>query len=509
MTLDPLSAGAGPGALSALYAQRRELAPEQVAGGGGAATDPLGVKRSLDGRERAWHGFVSGEDGEEPAHDKETAHAAGGASEGKTAEAKGAGGSVADKGGADVTDAELQRIFGGDAPTVRQLLNTRSDLKVGDLLPLRKDRDGLHSLSDLLTHRSDVKLSDVLSRDKDGKVHLDSTVRDGASRELLYARTDLKPGELTSLRGHLGRLFDNPSMAKAAYTKSLDLLKVRTDIRPTDVSGLLSRIGLATRNTKGGGGPEGSAALFDMFDRSARLLTARPDLGTGDVSKLVDVTSQTFGGRDTQNGLSNLRDGFAAATDLLGSRKGLSVRDVTNVMGTVDQHFGKDGDNKVSAFQKAANLMNHVPQIDAHGVDTMFKKAADGPPAQRGDKLVQAFDSAAGNVMSGKTTLASATATREQQTDRQRHEQKTADEQTRIDMGRLRTGKEQEERDRLDPLGLTAPGQVPEGGGRDGHPVPGEAQGSPQGRTARRAGEGERDLPGGPVGGGHGVNVVA
>lgn len=462
MAIDPIAAGTASAPISALYAARGQaiagLAPEP----GAPTADGLAVKRSLDGREAAWQGFVGGEGGEARAHEGGAAHAE------KPAAAASYSGGVADKSGSDVTDAELHRIFGGEAPSVRQLLNARSELKVGDLMALRKDADGLRSLSDLLTHRSDVKLSDVLSRDAKGKVSLDSTVRDGASRELLYSRTDMKPGELTSLRGQLGRLFDNPSMAKAAYSKSLDLLKTRTDIRPADVSGMLSHLGLATRSTKGGGGAEGQAALFDMFDRSAKLLTTRTDLGASDVNKLVDATSQSFGGRDSQNGLSNMRDAFSSATDLLGSRQGMSVGDVTNVMGTVDQHFGKDGDNKLSAFQKATNLMTHVPQLDAHGVGRMFQKAAEGPPAQGGDKLVQAFDNAAGNVMSGKTNLTSATTPREQQTDRQQHEQKTVDEQTRVNTGRLRTAKEQEERDQRDPLGLTAPGQVPDGKGEHG-----------------------------------------
>ena len=457
MTIDPLAAGAASIAPSALFTGRGQTSSGLVAQEGAGATDGIAVKRSLDGREEAWHGFVGGEGGTSPhAHDGAAAPTE------KAAQPVSYSGGVADKTGSDVTDAELQRIFGGEASTVRQLLGARSDLKVGDLMALRKDADGLRSLSELLSHRPDVKISDVLSRDAEGKVSLDSTVRDGASRELLYSRTDMKPGELTSMRAQMGRLFDNPAMAKAAYAKSLDLLKVRTDLRPTDVSSILSHLGVATRSTKGGGGPEGSAALFDMFDRSAKLLTTRTDLGASDVTKLIDATSQTFGGRDSENGLSNMRDGFASATDLLGTRQGMSVGDVTKVMGTVDQHFGKDGDSKLSAFQKATNLMTHVPQLDAHGVDSMFKKAADGPPPQRGDKLVQAFDNAAGNVMSGKTNLAAATTLPEQQTDRQQHEQKTTDEQTRINMGRLRTAKEQEARDARDPQGLTPPGQVPD-----------------------------------------------
>lgn len=469
MTIDPLAAGSAPGTVSAPYGRRGPdatgLAPHDA-----AASDRLAVKRSLDAREEAWQSYAGRHEDAAPADDGKTASAD------KKASTESSGG-VADKGGSDVTDAELQRIFGGDAGAVRQLLNTRSDLKVGDLIPLRKDRDGLQSLADLLTHRTDVKLSEVLSRDKDGKVKLDSTVRDSASRDLLYSRTDTKPGELSSMRAQLGRLFDNPSMARAAYTKSLDLLKTRTDLRAGDVSGIISRLGIATRSTKGGDGPQGSAALFDMFDRSTKLLTARPDLGAGDVTKLIDATSQSFGGRDSKNGLSNLRDAFASATDLLTSRQGMSVTDVKNVMGTVDQHFGKDTDNKLSAFQKSATLMAHVPQLDAPGVDRMFKKAADGPPAARGDKLVQAFDNAASNVMSGKTSVVSATTLREQQTDRQKSEQKTADEQTRISMGRLRTPKEQEARDQRDPLGLTPPGQVPDSDAARG----GAAAGAPRG----------------------------
>lgn len=424
-------------------------------------SNPIGVKQSLDARERAWQGIVGGEIEKDDASHRtaDAEHATANTSD-KSAE-KAQGTDVASKTGTNVTDAELQRLFGQDAPAVRQMLNARSDLRVGDLLPLRKDRDGLHSLSDLLTHRSDVKLGDVLSRSADGKVHLDPTVRDGASREFLYTRTDVKPGELTGLRRSLARQFDNPAMARQAYTKSLELLKTRTDLRPDDVGGLITRLGTAVKGTKAGGGPEGAAAMFDMFDKSTKLLTTRTDLNTDDVGRLVDATAKGFGGKDGGNGLSNMRDAFSSATELMQNREGMSVRNVTDVMDTVDQHFGGDGDNKASAFQKAATLMSRVHQVDGQGVATMLKKSAEGPPAQAGDKLLQAFDNTASDVATGKTSLATATTLDSQQTDRQKAEQKNANEQTRINMGRLRTPEEQEKRDREDPLGLTPPDKAP------------------------------------------------
>lgn len=444
MATEPIGTITGAGGLNATTAawQAHRATAASTPAATAAAPDGNGgiaERQALDARHDGWKGVVSGDDA--PRASQES-------------------GNVADK-GADVTDAELQRLFGSSAPSVRQLLTARSDLKVGDLLPLRKDQNGLHSLSDLLSKRSDVKLADVLSRDAEGKIQLDPTVRDESSREFMYNRTDVKPGELTAMRSQLARQFDNPALARQAYGKSLDLLRTRTDMRPTDVGAMISKMGGAVKGTKQGAGPEGGAALFDMFDKGAKLLKHRTDLGADDVGRLVDATSKGFGGKDGGNGLSNLRDAFSSATDLLQNREGTSVRGVTDVMDTVDRHFGKDTDNKAAAFGKAADLMKSVPQMDAQGINTMFKKSAEGPPAQQGDKLLQAFDNAAGDVKSGKTNIQTATTLKAQQTDRQQHEQKTSDEQIRVNMGRLRTPQEQEERDKKDPQGLTPPGQVP------------------------------------------------
>jgi hypothetical protein len=125
--------------------------------------------------------------------------------------------------------------------------------------------------------------------------------------------------------------------------------------------------------------------------------------------------------------------------------------------------------------------------MDAQGVGTMFKKAAEGPPPQKGDKLVQAFDSAAGDVMSGRTNLQTATTLRGQQTDRQQREQKTQDERTRVDMGRLRTPQEEEDRNKKDPQDSRAAAE-----GAQGAAAPAEGRDGPRGAAAPAEG---RDGP--------------
>jgi hypothetical protein len=383
----------------------------------------LAMKQNLDQRETAWQGIAGNQT---PAAESTPV--------------------VQDD--SKITDAELDKLFGSEAGNIRQLLNTRSDLHVKDLLPLRKDANGLSSVTHLLLNRNDLKLDDLMTKDRDGKVKLNPVVTDPDSSDLMVNRQDVKPTDLSNMQSVLARAFRNPALAQQAYTKSIDLLKTRADLKPQDVGQMVAKMSSAVKGS-GGDGPQGGAALMSMFDSASEMLKTRTDISAKDVNQLVDATSDTFASKKDPNALSSLTQGFDKATKFLQGNKGADVSQVTNVMSTLNKHLPGDGNgaDRLEGLDKATQLMTNVPQMDAKGVDTMFQKSAEGPPPQKGAKLLKAFGNASDDVMKGVTDRGTATTLRSQQTNQQAQNEKQAMDDRRIREGRPRTEQEQQEHD--------------------------------------------------------------
>lgn len=408
------AASSVPYAPAAAYARAAGNAPAPAQETGGADADKIfQTKQGLDQREESWRAVAGGQG----------------------SSASGAGGSLADKTGDQVTDAELQRLFGSDASKVRDLLNARSNLTVGDILPLQKDSSGLEATAKLLTQRSDLNIDDVLSRDKDGNVALNPTMRDDQSMDLMLNRNDLKPGDLQNLGGQLAQAFGNPGMAKEAYQKSLELMKTRTDIKPQDMGKMVSTMSQALKQNSPKGDP---ASLQSMFNDGVETLKTRTDISPEEIGNLGQKTVQTFGSKNDPSSGTHISQAFSSANKMLQNGTGRSVSDASNLMDTMQERFpGDSGADRASAFDKATNLMTKMPQMNARGIDQMLQKSAEGPPPLKGDKLLQAFDASSQDVLQGRTTVGAATSQKSQQTDGQVRQEKALNKENRIAAGRL------------------------------------------------------------------------
>ncbi|MBM3461432.1 MAG: hypothetical protein FJX76_04975 [Armatimonadetes bacterium] len=468
MAVDPIDGigprgGAAPtGYVAPGYANTnyRATTTDQATGAqeGPGADQLFATKQGLDQREEAYRGIVGGD--QQPAQGAKT----GGENN---------FGALSDKTGDQVTDAELQRLFGSEANSAREILKARPQLRVGDIIPMRKDQDGLSAVSKLLSSRSDLNLDDVVDRTPGGEVKVNPTLRDSQSLDLMVNhRKDVKPGELSSMAGSFAKILDNPAMAKQAYQGSLELMKQRGDVRPQQLATMMGSIahGVDPKSQKG---PENSSAVLEMFNKSLDVMKVRNDVAPEDMGRLAEKAGQTFGNEKDPNSTSNVKNGFNTAADMLAGNPGRSVTDTMDLMDTVNNRFpGQDnGADKAAAFNTAATLMGKFPQLDARGIDGMLQKKAEGPPPLQGDKLLNAFNSQAEDLTSGRANLDSAVSQRSQQTDRQVREEKVADKENRITEGRLADPQELKdtEEGRNDPQGQRPDaGQKPDQGARPG-----------------------------------------
>ncbi len=313
-----------------------------------------------------------------------------------------------------MTDQELQQVFGSDADRMKALGAKQPSLTASMIQPLRKDPQGLDNVVSLLTERSDLSFDDVVQKDQKGNMSINSTVRDERSRELMTNRTDIKPQALSNMANSFGQTLKQPALVKEAYNTSIDLLKTRTDIQPGDLGTLMARMGKGVDQNSAGGqeGGANAAATLDMFKTGAKLMTVRQDIGVQDVGKMSDAVSQLGGKKDDKSGMK-IANAFSQSADYLMNKEGSSVNDVVQLAGAVKQKVpgqeGADADMRMNLFGQGLQLMKNVPQMNADGVTTMLNKASEGPPARQGQDLVNAFNTQSTNVMNGRASVGLAT----------------------------------------------------------------------------------------------------
>ena len=304
----------------------------------------------------------------------------------------------------EMTEEELSRLFGHQAPKMKELGALRPGVTGVQAKPLAKDDAELDSLLELFKRRTDIEWDDVVKVGLDGKTRVDPSATDDTSRELLCVRPDLKPLELTKMAASFAEELRDPALAETARRKALALLKERTDVKPAELTQLMQTL---VRGQNGNAGMSAAAAL-DMFDSSARLLTTRRDLGVADADKMAHSVLGMAGKKDSQSGLRSAQ-AFSEAVDTLIVRQDMGAEGITQLCQTMNQRFpGQDEGSSAdrhSAFSKGLSLLRQVPGMEPSTIGTMMQKGAEGPPPRQGIRLLQAFDTMSQGVLSGRANM--------------------------------------------------------------------------------------------------------
>jgi len=281
-----------------------------------------------------------------------------------------------------LSDDELERLFGDQAASIRNLMKSRDDVKLSDLITFRGDQAGLSHISKLLTDRKDLNYSDLVNKSADGKVSLTWAVTDPRSHEIMEKRRDIKPKELTALFGALVKNFDNnPQLARKAYTETARLLVNRPDITPESAGKMVLEMGQQLESIEPTHVPGSRIMLnnakMDMLGSSVDLLVKRNDINPEDVTKLSGAMVASFGNKMDPLSLSRVSRSFKDATEMMCKRKDVSIDQVTGFLGALDSAItGSDThslENKASIFRGTCDTMARKPDV---GFDTMHKLLA-------------------------------------------------------------------------------------------------------------------------------------
>jgi hypothetical protein len=394
------------------------LVPMQAAGEGqetaqaqetGAPYNVMQAKQGLDQREDAWNAIVGGGGPQDANQPQDANNLQFNQQQAAQNVADAQLGAELDSKGGDIKDEELKKDFGDQADAIRELLNKRSDVKLSELLPLRKDAAGLSEVVKLLTKNTDLQVSDLVNRGQDGKVTVDKSVTDDECKELMEERPDIKPKEMSALRGQLLKALGNPQLAKKAFSMAIKLLKTRKDMKPEDAGTMFTGISDKMNSLSGSKDKSGSgaAAKLEMFETAVDLLCTRRDLDGEKVLKLVDTTVQTMGDKQDSNSATRVANSFKDASELMKTRQDISVDQVTGFMGNLKQMApGKDPsalDNRASMFSTACNLLKQRPDMNFDSVTELLKRQTQGQNPKKGNKLMADFQNATAGLAKGQT----------------------------------------------------------------------------------------------------------
>ncbi|GEM_PF-3105937 len=309
-----------------------------------------------------------------------------------------------------LSDDEMEKLFGDQGKEMRELLKTRSDVKLSDLLAVRGDRNGLSDISKLLNDRKDFSFNDLVSKSADGKTTITWSASDAQSKEIMEHRKDVKPKELTSLFGTLVKAFDgNPSQAKKAYTQAARLLMNRSDIRPEAVGKMVVDMNEQLETIRPEGPMSGqmmNAARHDMLESSVDVMIKRRDLNPEDMTKLSEATVKSFGNKKDEMSLPRVSRSFRDATEMLGKRPDINVQQVTGFMNNLDSAVaGRDRmslDNKAAIFKTACTTLSQRPDANFGQMEDMLNRQAGKANADNGTSLLLGFRADAGKLQEGK-----------------------------------------------------------------------------------------------------------
>lgn len=305
---------------------------------------------------------------------------------------------------ADMTEEQVKKLFGDQATKVREMGQRQPGLTGTQVLPLKKDVSELEGVANMLEKRPDLTWGDVVKVGNDGKTRVDPSVTDGPASELMAARQDLKPIELTQMAAAFHQELRDPGLAEAARKRAIGLLKERPDIKPQELTGLMKTL---VRGQDGNAGNSPAAAV-DMFNSSARLLTERKDMNVKDAERVGKSVLSMAGKKDPKSGMRSAT-AMSEAVDTLVVRKDMGADGIDQLAKTMNQRLpGQDessSQDRHAGFSKGLSLMRQVPGMDAGTIGTMMQKASDGPPPRKGVKLLQAFDTMSQGVVNGRANM--------------------------------------------------------------------------------------------------------
>jgi len=312
------------------------------------------------------------------------------------------------KDASQLTEAQWQQMFGGDWWKLKDLAEKRG-MKVGDIIGLAGDPEGMESVRSMMVERPDLQISDLTKKRRDGTVMIDPAIQQPESRDTLTKRHDIKPIELTHMGASFASWLRNPALAKEAYVAALDLLNTRGNIRPKELEGMMGSM----IQSVGGNGkaqtPKGGAAVVDMFKSGASLLKKRPDIQPHDVGRMARETGKLAGKDAGDEGPGLVAQAFKTATRALERAPHLQVNDVNNASKIMRRHFpGEDAkatQDRVRAFETGVNLMAEHPGLKPQHLDGMLNKAKEQQPGMQGIKLLNAFEGMGKGVANGTVNL--------------------------------------------------------------------------------------------------------
>ncbi|MBI3925943.1 MAG: hypothetical protein HY319_10420 [Armatimonadetes bacterium] len=302
---------------------------------------------------------------------------------------------------ASLTPEQLKEHFPDMADRVGQLARTRGELKVRQIRPFDRDPEALAKASEILETRPDLQLNELLAQGKDGSPEILPLLYEDESRKLLRDRHNIKPGQLTTMRGNLNKMLRNPALAKEAFNSGIELLERRTDIHPENLTDMMGNIMTSLGSGKHGTG--GPAAAASMFKKSTELLKTRGDMKMDDANRLIQSSGQVGGG-DKADSANQVSQSFDQAADAMMTRPGTSTEDVTSVAEVTARRFpdAQRPEDRVSAFGQGLSMTSGQPGMGAKGLDAMLGRGEQ--QGLRGIKLLNGMETQARALQQGKAT---------------------------------------------------------------------------------------------------------
>jgi len=309
-----------------------------------------------------------------------------------------------------LSDDDMEKLFGDQGKQMRDLMKTRDDVKLSDMLSIRNDKKGIGELTNMLNERKDLSFNDLVSKSPDGKASITWSVSDEQSKEIMGTRKDVKPKELSSLFGFLVKAFDgDQSQAKRAYTQAARLLMNRSDISPGAVGKMVISMNEQLETIRPEGQMSGTlmnAARQDMLESSVDVLIKRKDLNTEDMTKLSEATVKSFGNKKDEMSLPRVSRSFRDATEMLGKRPDVSVQQVTGFMNNLDMAVGgRDRmslENKAGIFKTACTTLSMRPDTNFAQMEDSLQRQAGKGNMDSGASIMLGFKSEASQLQEGK-----------------------------------------------------------------------------------------------------------
>ncbi|MEW6283999.1 MAG: hypothetical protein AB1758_35630, partial [Candidatus Eremiobacterota bacterium] len=221
----------------------------------------------------------------------------------------------------ELKEPQMKGLFKENAAKMMMLAQRRSDLKVRDVMPLRKEPNKIDPAVKVLSERRDLKVNDLMTKKPGSQPEFGKVITDENTQNLILQRHDLKPQQLEKMETGFKQALKNPALGEDAYQTAIPLLKQRQDVQPEQLGTMMDRM------VTGAG--DGAAGL-SMFKSGVKLMQNRSDTHPEQVTRLSDEVS----GLARRSGDANpgrIASTFGQATDLLIEQPHRGVQDVVEL----------------------------------------------------------------------------------------------------------------------------------------------------------------------------------